>query len=848
MCTICGQTSSLSDYSGFGGLIVSHSGDQAGYHAHNSDDGHDHFGHNHFGHSHIDLTSSDAVTQEITPEEIFANASNPLQKESYAWDTAASHIGRWNAKWDDEDFSNGTALGTAGTVTYGYLGTAPESDTNSDGDPRDYTVLTAAEIFMVERAMQSIMEAANITFVRVSDPGSDYVANENSVEMHIHGQDNYNGGYMRGGWDGQRQFNNAQINIGERGLETFGSWAYKTALHELLHGLGLRHPGDYNGSGATNYANQAEYFEDSHQYSVMSYWDESNTGADYGRGRYSTNIMNHDIGALQRLYGINTTTRIDDTIYGFNSNTNDAGFSLTSSSDYMVAGIWDAGGVDKIDGSFYSQDQEFDLRQEAFSSLGEMKWNLSIAKGVYIENATGGSGDDLFIGNAADADHVDAEYLDSQGNQLANAVVGYSGDNVFDGRSGSDTVSYADSTQGITLDLRISSGQDLGANGTDTLISIENVVGTSFDDVLIGMDTSTSNTLSGGAGNDILRGLGGNNFLYGDDGDDLLIGGVDNDTLDGGEGSDTVSFAQSTSSIVVDLTETTGQNLGANGYDVLVNIENIIGTVNNDVLIGNEESNTFRGGAGADDLSGGAGLDILDYSNGSALNARNPGKGVEIYLADNVAVLGHATGDVISDFEGVIGTRANDILSGNDADNVFEGGYGDDTFYASAGADSYDGGEGYDTIDFSKMSVAVEIDLLLGTGSGGNSFTSIEDIIGSSAADILTGDDGRNDIDGGAGADLIQGAGGNDRLSGGDGADIFAFAPSAGHDLIRDFVQGEDIIRVENLTGVASFDDLVISTLDNGNAYITDATETFSIVLSGVSGDLLDATDFDFVI
>src|SRR5690606_19760461 len=124
-----------------------------------------------------------------------------------------------------------------------------------------------------------------------------------------------------------------------------------------------------------------------------------------------------------------------------------------------------------------------------------------------------------------------ADDIDGTGNEAANAITGNDGDNVLsglggddilDGGAGTDTASYAGDTAGVMADL--SSGFAVGAAaGTDTLVSIENVVGGAGDDVIVG--TAGANVLSGGAG------------------DDTLTGGAGDDVLIGGEGVDTVTIA-----------------------------------------------------------------------------------------------------------------------------------------------------------------------------------------------------------------------------------------------------------------------------------------------------------------
>src|SRR5262245_12042493 len=117
---------------------------------------------------------------------------------------------------------------------------------------------------------------------------------------------------------------------------------------------------------------------------------------------------------------------------------------------------------------------------------------------------------------------------------------GTGADNLHGG-TGSDTASYANAVSGVTVSLAAGAGTGGEAAG-DILAEIENVIGSSFDDVLTG--AAGANMLSGGAGADALNGL---------DGDDELAGGDGGDSLDGGAGSDTASYAASTAAVIVSL-------------------------------------------------------------------------------------------------------------------------------------------------------------------------------------------------------------------------------------------------------------------------------------------------------
>lgn len=148
----------------------------------------------------------------------------------------------------------------------------------------------------------------------------------------------------------------------------------------------------------------------------------------------------------------------------------------------------------------------------------------------------GGSGNDRLFGGA--------------GNDILRPDNGLVGKDLIDGGDGIDTIDYGafGGSRGVRVDLRITSAQDTRGAGTDTIVNVENVVGTSFDDVIIGSDADNflmagagRDTLSGGNGNDTLwAGLGDLNgdILSGDNGRDNLLGGYGNDTLNGGADND----------------------------------------------------------------------------------------------------------------------------------------------------------------------------------------------------------------------------------------------------------------------------------------------------------------------
>lgn len=121
---------------------------------------------------------------------------------------------------------------------------------------------------------------------------------------------------------------------------------------------------------------------------------------------------------------------------------------------------------------------------------------------------------------------------------------GGAGNDTLNGGNGIDTVSYATATSGVTVNLSLTTAQNTGGAGSDTISLVENITGSNYNDTLTG--NTGSNTLHGGGGHDTLMGGNGNDVLYGDIGNDVLYGQGGSDTFafhagDVGSWSDTVA-------------------------------------------------------------------------------------------------------------------------------------------------------------------------------------------------------------------------------------------------------------------------------------------------------------------
>jgi Ca2+-binding RTX toxin-like protein len=196
-------------------------------------------------------------------------------------------------------------------------------------------------------------------------------------------------------------------------------------------------------------------------------------------------------------------------------------------------------------------------------SIGSIE-NLTLT-GTKSINATGNALDNVLIGNSR-----------------ANILTGGAGADILDGGAGIDTASYATSPSGVNVSLMTGMGTGGDAQG-DTLVNIENLTGSNFDD-----------TLEGNAGNN------------------KLVGGL---------GVDTVSYAHAASGanglgVTVSLAITKAQNTVTAGKDTLIGFENLTGSQFNDKLTGNTGNNVLTGLGGNDILTGGAGHDTFVFGPG----------------------------------------------------------------------------------------------------------------------------------------------------------------------------------------------------------------------------------------
>ncbi len=349
---------------------------------------------------------------------------------------------------------------------------------------------------------------------------------------------------------------------------------------------------------------------------------------------------------------------------------------------------------------------------------------------------------------------------------------------------------------------------------------------TEAEEVPPGEEIPDADGIYGGAGDDVLQGSDGDDALYGLAGHDWLEGHTGADLLDGGDGTDTVTYESSDEAVTVNLRDGMGEGGHAEG-DIIIGVENVIGSDYGDVLWGDYNSNRLYGGGGNDELwgagwwgsvdvlEGGAGADQLygygDYDSHTVVSYEGSDEAVTVNLRDGTGKGGHADGDVIIGVNNIIGSDYGDVLEGNDNSNQLEGG---------TGADRLDGGGGYDTVSYSSSDEGVDVRLQNGTGEGGHAegdvIIDVENVIGSDYGDSLEGNYDRNRLEGGAGADWLYGSLGDDELDGGAGADRLHGSDGDDYLLGSD---GDDLLEggagADELYGGAGIDTISYETSDS---------------------------------
>ena len=612
---------------------------------------------------------------------------------------------------------------------------------------------------------------------------------------------------------GDAFFNHFDYNTAEE-----GTYSYLTFLHEIGHTLGLDHGQDGNAALPTDH--------DSLEYSVMTY--RAYVGADLNgytaaEGSYPTTLMMADIAALQYMYGANYATNAGNSTYKWSSTTGEleinGGSQGASTTNTIFMTVWDGGGTDTYDFSNYTTDLEVNLTpgewtltasaQRAVLGPGEYaRGNIANAMlhnnntASLIENAIGGTGDDLIVGNQG--------ANDLKGGNGNDSLKGLAGNDTMWGGSGNDTCYFNVASTACVVTYDASAQAYIvttAGGGVDTLKSIEFF---SFTDktVTAGVITPDSPVLLSSTPSDGAKSVKDSaniTLTFSED----VVAGAGKIVIRQSNGALFQSFDVASSSAItiagsVVTINPTGTFKEGTSYYVTI------------------DSGAFKDTDGKK-FSGIADKTSLNFSVERGI-ARGTGQSERI-------------GGTNED-DRIYAAGGNDIVQGKNGDDFIDGGRGHDNLAGGRGDDTYRvnhardkiveaAGQGTDLIQSSvsfTLPANVEQLQLIGSGNingAGNSLGNT--ITGNVGRNALSGKSGADSLDGGAGKDKLDGGKGHDTLTGGVGADKFVFsapAKAANADVITDFNSAHDVIVLSHKV----FKALAKGTISDADAaYATDA-------------------------
>jgi hypothetical protein len=514
----------------------------------------------------------------------------------------------------------------------------------------------------VDRAIQNYENVCNVDFTFLANGDAAQVRFGNALlDASSAAHAYYPERSVNGDWEGDVWFNTTETYLQD---QSAGSYGYFVTLHEIGHTLGLKHSHDWQQGGMTlPYTEDSRQYTvmsyNAHPSSpdiepsslllydiaALQYLYGANTSYKSGNDTWRWNSNESfvaciwDGGGTDTLDASNQTRRvvIDLTPGKFSSlgayQGGNAFNNLAIAFDCWIENAIGGGGNDTIGGNALANRLEGGAGDDALFGHGggdiiiggagldtvsyaQLGWQyggssvtVDLATGVFggaaagdqlfsIERIIGSGASDTLIGDAGNnwlAGGFGADVL--VGGAGADTLIG--GANAFEDDNPWDEVSYAASATGVTVNLTAGTGAGGDAQG-DTFTGIENVTGSSFNDILIGK--VGSNTLRGGAGDDVIDGRSGS-------GGDAMYGGTGNDTFYVDDDSD---YVYENSGEGID------QIFSTRSFHLTTSVEKLTFTGTGDFeAIGNALDNTLVGGGGNDRLTGSTGNDTLNGGGGS---------------------------------------------------------------------------------------------------------------------------------------------------------------------------------------------------------------------------------------
>jgi Ca2+-binding RTX toxin-like protein len=646
---------------------------------------------------------------------------------------------------------NDTALKPGAVITYVLQGNP--GDTGAHGGALWATDGRAAAF---AAALQEWANVANVSFVESATPytgsgstaGYDWIETLGTLDEGVLGEHSLPAEGTGGGTF------NLDSGFFDGSNVAFGGLGFSTFVHETGHGIGLvhPHPEGIGGPWDTAFPGVSEAFDtgdyglNQGPFTVMTYnsgYEEVGYPLD-GTFGYEAGPGAFDIAALQYLYGANTSYHTGGDTYSL-PGVNAVGTGWTT--------IWDAAGTDTLSAAGSALDAYVDLRAATLqhapggggfvSRHGGVLGGYTIANGVVIENATGGDGDDVLVGNSAS--------------------------NVLNGGNGFDLADYGHVSTGFTADLAAGS---VAVEGSDTLTSIEGLRGGSGNDTL----TASSQTSVFMRADLLVTSATQGGYDAGSAFDLTQLFGASSPTdlaVPGHSGSQMVATVEAEGRNQYDFYSITLGSAAA-GTSLVVDIDNTFGVdtwvrlldANGNLLASSDDADTSydTGSANFTDsyltytLPGNLAnnthfvIQVGSYSSGG-ISAVYAGDAYTMHVVAAPQAAGSTP-----NFNGLLdGGAGNDALTGRGGNDLLLGGTGDDTLLGAGGADRLEGGAGIDHLD----------------GGSGN-----DSLLGGAGNDFLTASTGVDLLDGGDGSDTYyilgseglddaiadSGTSGNDRL------------------------------------------------------------------------------------